>query len=291
MTSMGKSNGNRYSEEFKHGAVKLVLENKQSIAEVCRNLGVSRNAVEKMCRVLEVSQSRYYWWLSRTESATSRENQAIYSVLKVSYDQNKGRVGLDKLLDDVRLRFPHCGRNRLYRIQKAHGLYSIRRRKFKATTNSRHNYPAAPNLLRQNFYVDAPNRVWVTDITYVRTDEGWLYLATVKDLFDRQIVSFATGDQTDTDLCKRVLNAAIRRYKPGAGLIHHSDQGVQYASRDYQELLRQNHIVPSMSRKGVPYDNACAETFFSTIKLEMIYHEHYKSRAQAAFLSATGGLA
>lgn len=240
--------------------------------------------MEKMCRILKVSQSGYYRWLNYPESATRRENQAIYDVLQASYDQNKGRAGLNKLLDDVRSRFPHCSRNRLYRIQKEHRLYSIRKRKFKATTNSRHNYPVASNLLHQNFHVDAPNKVWVTDITYVRTDEGWLYLAIVKDLFDRQIVGSATGSRIDTDLCKRALNSAIRRYMPSAGLIHHSDQGVQYASRDYQELLKQNHIVPSMSRKGVPYDNACAESFFSTIKLEMIYHEHYttRMRAQAA---------
>ena len=237
--------------------------------------------MEKMCRVLEVSQSGYYRSLERPESPRKQENRAIYAVLKASYVQNKGRAGLNKLLADVRLKFPHCGRNRLYSIQKMSGLYSIRHRKFKATTNSRHNYPVAPNLLHQNFHVDAPNKVWVTDITYIRTDEGWLYLAAVKDLFDRQIVGWATGSRIDADLCKQALSAAIRRYKPGAGLIHHSDQGVQYASREYQSLLQKNHIIPSMSRKGVPYDNACAESFFSTIKLEMIYHEYYATRAQA----------
>lgn len=237
--------------------------------------------MEKMCQVLKVSQSGYYRWLTCPKSATKRENQKIYAALKISYQRNKGRIGLDKLLVDVRLKFPHCSRNRLYRIQKEHGLYSIRCRKFKATTNSRHNYPVAPNLLCQNFHVDAPNKVWVSDITYIRTDEGWLYLAAVKDLFDRQIVGFATGNRIDTTLCQRALSAAIGRHRPGAGLIHHSDQGVQYASRDYQNLLKQNHIVPSMSRKGIPYDNACAESFFSTIKLEMIYHEHFATRAQA----------
>ena len=144
--------------------------------------------MEKMCRVLEVSQSGYYRWLNCPGSARKRENGAIYAVLKASYAKNKGRTGLNKLLDDVRLNFPHCSRNRLYRIQRAYGLYSIRKRKFKVTTNSRHGYPVAPNLLRQNFHVDVPNKVWVTDITYIRTDEGWLYMAIVKDLFDRQIV-------------------------------------------------------------------------------------------------------
>lgn len=132
-------------------------------------------------------------------------------MLRAIYTQNKGRAGLNKLLDDVRLKFPHCGRNRLYGIQKAHGLYSIRLRKFKATTNSRHNYPIAPSLLCQNFHVDAPNKVWVTDITYIRTDEGQLYLAIVKDLFDRQIVGCSTGSRIDTDLCRRALSAAVRR--------------------------------------------------------------------------------
>lgn len=218
--------------------------------------------MEKMCRVLKVSQSGYYQWLTYPGSATKREDQKIYDALKSSYEQNKGRSGLDKLLADVHILFLYCSRNRLYRIQKAHGLYSIRHRKFKVTANSRNNYPVAPNLLHQDFHADAPNKVWVTDITYVRTDEGWLYLAAVKDLFDRQIVGFATGSRIDTNLCMRALSTAIQRCKPGHGLTYHSDQGGQYASRDYQELLLQNRIVHSMSRKGVPYDNACAESFF-----------------------------
>ena len=145
----------------------------------------------KMCRVFEVSESGYYSWRRDPESATQQENQVIYEVLKTSYDQNKGRAGLDKMLEDVQIQFPKCSRNRLYKIQKQHQLYSIRKRrkrKFKATTNSKHDYPVAQNLLNQNFHVDEPNKVWVTDISYIGTDEGWLYLSTVKDLFDRQIV-------------------------------------------------------------------------------------------------------
>jgi Transposase and inactivated derivatives len=234
-----------------------------------------------MCRLFQVSPSGYYEWLSNPQSRTKRENQAIYNVLRASYEKNKGRTGLDKLLADVQEKFPKCSRNRLYKIQKEHKLYSIRKRKFKATTNSKHDNPVALNLLNQNFYVKEPNRVWVTDISYIGTDEGWLYLAVVKDLFDRQIVGFATGNYINTELCKRALASAIHRYKPTKGLIHHSDRGVQYASKDYQKMLRHNGMICSMSRTGVPYDNACAETFFSTIKLEMIYHEHYKTRAQA----------
>ena len=122
------------------------------------------------------------------KSVTKQENRAIYEALKASYDQNKGRTGLDKMLADVQIQFPKCSRNRLYKIQKQHKLYSIRQRKFKATTNSKHDNPVAQNLLNQNFRVDEPNKVWVTDISYIGTDEGWLCLATVKDLFDRQIV-------------------------------------------------------------------------------------------------------
>lgn len=237
--------------------------------------------MEKMCRLFEVSASGYYRWLNRPESQRKCENESIYEALKASYDKNKGRVGLDKLLLDVRENFPKCSRNRLYKIQSQHKLFSIRKRKFKATTNSRHSYPVADNLLNQNFKAAEPNRIWVTDISYIGTDEGWLYLATVKDLFDRQIVGFSTGASITTELCRRALSSAIKRHNPPEGLIHHSDRGVQYASRDYRNMLAQNGMICSMSRTGVPYDNACAETFFSTIKLEMIYHEHYKTRAQA----------
>lgn len=237
--------------------------------------------MEKMCRLFEVSASGYYMWLKHHENQRENENKAIYEALKASYDKNKGRAGLDKLLVDVREKFPKCSRNRLYKIQKQHKLFSIRKRKFKATTNSRHSYSVADNLLNQNFKAAEPNRIWVTDISYIRTDEGWLYLATVKDLFDRQIVGFSTGPAITTELCKRALSSAIMRCKPPEGLIHHSDRGVQYASRDYRNMLSKNGMICSMSRSGVPYDNACAETFFSTIKLEMIYHEHYGTRAQA----------
>ena len=224
----------------------------------------------KMCRDFEVSESGYYAWQRESKSATKQENQAIYEALKTSCDLNKGRAGLDKMLEDVQIKFPRCSRNRLYKIQKQHKLYSIRKRKFKATTNSKHYYPVAQNLLNQNFHVDEPNKVWVTDISYIRTDQGWLYLATVKVLFDRQIVGFATGNLIITDLCKRALCSAIRRYKPGLGLIHHSDRGVQYASKDYQNLLENNHMICSMSRTGVPYDNACAETILVIAMNEVI---------------------
>ena len=192
----------------------------------------------KMCRVFEVSESGYYAWQHEPKSVTKQENRAIYEALKASYDQNKGRTGLDKMLADVQIQFPKCSRNRLYKIQKQHKLYSIRQRKFKATTNSKHDNPVAQNLLNQNFRVDEPNKVWVTDISYIGTDEGWLYLATVKDLFDRQIVGFATGSMINTELCKRALCSAIQRHKPGFGLIHHSDRGVTIRQQGLSEPFK-----------------------------------------------------
>lgn len=189
--------------------------------------------------------------------------------------------GLDKILADVRETYPKCSRNRLYAIQKKNQLYSKRKRKFKATTNSNHKLPVADNLLNQDFTTDRPAAVWVTDISYIATDEGWYFLATVKDIFTKEIVGWAAADNMKTELCLNALKNAIMRHRPPKGLIHHSDRGVQYCSKEYQEFLKKNHMICSMSRKGNCYDNACAETFFGTIKCEMIYHNRYKTRKEA----------
>jgi len=189
--------------------------------------------------------------------------------------------GLDKILADVREKFPHCSRKRLYEIQKNNKLYAKRKKKFKATTNSNHKLPVAENLLNQDFTTNRPAAVWVTDISYINTYEGWLYLATVKDIFTKEIVGWATDNNMRTELCIRALENAVRRHKPPKGIIHHSDRGVQYCSRDYQAVLKKYGMICSMSRKGNCYDNACAETFFSTIKCEMLYHKRYMTREQA----------
>lgn len=174
-----------------------------------------------------------------------------------------------------------CGRKRVYRLMKTNGISSRRPRKFKATTNSKHNLPVADNLLNQNFSVDKPNKVWVSDITYIRTDEGWDYLATVKDLFSKEIVGWAVASTMTRDLAINALDAAIKKQRPPAGLIHHSDRGVQYCSKDYQAILAKNKMVCSMSRKGNCYDNASAESFFSAIKNELIYLNKFKTRQEA----------
>jgi putative transposase len=150
-----------------------------------------------------------------------------------------------------------------------------------STTNSNHKLPVAENLLNQDFTTNRPAAVWVTDISYINTYEGWLYLATVKDIFTKEIVGWATDNNMRTELCIRALENAVRRHKPPKGIIHHSDRGVQYCSRDYQAVLKKYGMICSMSRKGNCYDNACAETFFSTIKCEMLYHKRYMTREQA----------
>lgn len=238
-------------------------------------------AVEKICVVLEVSRSGYYGWLDRPPSQREIENRKILKLAKQSYEANRGICGLDKILADVREEYPNCSRNRLYRLQKENQLYSKRKRKFKVTTNSKHNLPVAENLLNQNFKIDKPAAVWVTDISYISTKEGWLYLATVKDICTKEIVGWATANHMKTELCLTALKNAIKRHRPPKGLIHHSDRGVQYCSKDYQSFLQKNNMVCSMSRKGNCYDNACAETFFSTIKCEMLYHTNYKTREEA----------
>jgi len=165
---------------------------------------------------------------------------------------------------------------------KENAIRSKRVKKFKATTNSKHNLPVAENLLNQNFKSQNPNEVWVADITYVPTDEGWLYLASIMDLFNRKVVGWAMSATMTKDLVIAALKQAILRYKPAAGLIHHSDRGSQYASNEYQKLLKNNGFRTSMSRKGNCFDNACAESFFGSIKSELIYLNHYKTRKDAS---------
>lgn len=234
-----------------------------------------------MCQLFNVSRSGYYLWNKPSKSKIKDENEKILKTAQASYFKNHGICGLDKLLYDVREEFPHCSRQRLYRIQKENKLYSIRKRKYKATTYSDHKLPVAENLLNQNFKVESPNSVWVTDISYISTKEGWLYLATVKDICTKEIVGWATADNMKTSLCITALKNAIKRYKPEPGLIHHSDRGIQYCSSEYQEFLKSNKIICSMSRKGNCYDNACAETFFSTIKCELLYQKEYRTREEA----------
>lgn len=238
--------------------------------------------VEKMCQVFEVSRSGFYEWDRREPSQRAQEDQKILEVMKRSHDACEGMCGLDKLWDDIREEHPKCSRNRAYKLQKEHGLYSVRKKPFEViTTDSNHKLPVAENLLNQNFSINKPNAVWVTDITQFDTLEGPVYLATMKDIFHKEIVGWAFAEHMRTELCLSALENAVKKHRPPKGLIHHSDRGSQYCSMDYQDALMKHGMVCSMSRKGNCWDNACAETFFSTIKSERLNHKIYRTREEA----------
>lgn len=233
----------------------------------------------QLCRVLEVSRSGYYEWLHRGVSMREQRNQALRREL-VRLHNKYPALGLDSLYHMLKKEFP-CSRNRVHRLMKSLNIHSMRKKAYKNTTNSNHKHPIAENLLNRNFSFDQPNQAWVGDITYIPTDEGWLYLAIVKDLCTRKIVGYAFSHRIDTHLTLDALNMAVRREKPMPGLIFHSDRGVQYAANAYRERLASLKFCQSMSRKGDPYDNAVAENFFSCLKCELIHLSRFKTRSQA----------
>jgi putative transposase len=233
-----------------------------------------------MCQVLQVSRSGNYAWKDRPPSRRQQADEELLKAIRKSHTSSRGLYGVRKIHADVKEQFG-CGKNRVYRLTKVNCIQSIRPRKYKVTTNSRHNLPVAENLLNQNFHAEAPNKVWLSDISYIPTDEGWLYLAGVVDLCSKDVVGMAMNSTMTKELAIQALNQAIGREHPCEGLIHHSDRGVQYASHAYQNMLRKNGFIPSMSRKGNCYDNAPAESFFSTLKNELIHLRRFKTREEA----------
>lgn len=238
-------------------------------------------AVEKMCRVLEVSRGGYYGWLCRGPSRRQRENDRLLEHIRQSYKRGRGKYGSPRITDDLRGRDIMCGRHRVARLMRKNGITAKKRRKHKVTTNSKHKLPLAENLLGRDFKALAPDRVWVSDITYVWTLEGWLYLAVVLDLFSRQVVGWAMSERLGTELAVGALRQALARRRPPEGLVFHSDRGVQYASRALRDVLKGAGIRQSMSRKGDCWDNAVAESFFATLKTELVYEQRYLTRAGA----------
>ena len=237
--------------------------------------------VEKMCHAFNVSRGGYYAWLHREDSPQKKENDKIMTAIIEIHEKSRRTYGSPRILAALKAKGYWCGKNRVARLMKSKGIAAKTKRKFKATTNSKHNLPVAPNLLEQNFSVDAPNKVWVSDITYIWTNEGWLYLATVIDLYSRMVVGWAMSARIDRELVIRALNAAIEQRAPKPGIIFHSDRGVQFCSNDFRVLLEMNGFKQSMSRKGNCYDNAVAESFFHSLKTELIFFENYATRASA----------
>ena len=233
----------------------------------------------QVCRVLEVSRSGYYDWRGRKPGQRTAQNQALRRRL-VELHEKYPALGLDSLYHLLKPEFG-CSRKRVHRQMRLAGISSVRQRAYKRTTNSNHSHPIAPNLLQRKFTFDRPDQAWVGDITYIPTDEGWLYLAIVKDLCTRKIVGYAFSDRIDTQLTLAALDMAYRRRRPPKGLIFHSDRGVQYAARAYRDRLDAYGIRQSMSRRGDPYDNAVAENFFSCLKCVLVHLTRYPTRAMA----------
>ena len=234
-----------------------------------------------LCRVLRVSKSGYFAWRKRPESPRRRANRALMARIKAAHERSRGIYGRRRIHAQLRRDGVACSPNRVGRLMRSHGICGLRRRKFKATTNSRHSFPVAPNLLARDFTATALDQVWVSDITYLGCEEGWEYLATVMDLCSRRIVGWAMQSTLDRSLTLNALEMAIAQRRPGPGLIHHSDRGVQYACGDYQSALNQQQMIPSMSRKGDCWDNAPGESLFGTLKCELGLHGFRPSREQA----------
>jgi putative transposase len=237
--------------------------------------------VRLMCRILQVSRSGYYAWLSRPESGRSVANCQLLSQIRIVHDRSRRLYGSPRVTAELRDQGYACNEKRVARLMRIHGIKARTVGKFKVTTDSKHSFPVAPNLLDRQFTVARPNAVWVSDITYIWTSEGWLYLAGVVDLYSRQVVGWAMSRRVDGQLTLSALRQAIARRHPGRGLLHHSDQGKQYAAGDYRDLLTDHGMVASMSRAGDCWDNAVMESFFGTLKTEMIYFEKFSSREEA----------
>lgn len=237
--------------------------------------------IERMSKVFGVSVSGYYAWSKRVPSLRERENEKLLLEIKAVYKESRKTYGSPRIHQELRQRGIFCGRNRVARLMRLNGIRARRRRrKFPKTTQRATGALAVPNLLNQNFKATVPNQVWVSDITYIDTAEGWLYLATVMDLFDRSIVGWAMGEHMESSLVEDAFKMAMARRSPQVGWIHHSDQGSQYTSQSFRELLATVGCRPSNSSVGNCYDNAAAESLFSTVKFECAY-EQFATRAQA----------
>jgi putative transposase len=232
-------------------------------------------------RMLKVSLSGYYGWIDRPLSKRAREELRLELEIKAAHRRTRQTYGAERLQHELAGHGVRVGICRLKRIRRKLGIKCRQKKKFKATTDSKHRLPVARNLLGQKFKVHAPNKVWVSDITYVPTDEGWLYLAGHKDLFNGEIVGYAMGERLSKNLVEESLLRAISSRRPGEEVLHHSDRGSQYCSREYRRLLKSFGLLASMSGKGNCYDNAPMESFWSIIKQELIHHRHYHSRREA----------
>ena len=238
--------------------------------------------VRLLCDVFGVSPAGYYAWRSRPESRRSAANRDLVDDIRRVHRDTRGRYGSPRIHVELKAQGRGASRGRIERLMRRHGIRAIMPRPRRVrTTDSRHDLPVAPNLLGRNFIATAPSQIWLADITYIETDQGWLYLAALMDLYTRRIVGWAMAHHLRADLPLAALRMAISAQRPSTGLIHHSDRGVQYASTDYRMLMQSAGLRASMSRKGDCYDNAPMESFFHTLKTELVHYRHYATRAEA----------
>ena len=236
--------------------------------------------VSTMCKVLQVSRAGYYAWSKRQPSARERENDRLLALLRRLFALNHKRYGYRRIHHVAQSEIP-CGRHRVARLMRQDGLNVPQRRSRRYTTNSRHKRPAPPNILGRQFLAEAPNHTWLADLSYVPTEQGWLYLAIVLDLYARRVVGWAMESHLADVLARQALKMALWRRQPSPALLHHSDRGIQYASLSYRKLLLNNQAAISMCRKGDVLDNAPMESFFATLKKELIHRRHYQTRREA----------
>nr|WP_090893575.1 IS3 family transposase [Candidatus Nitrospira nitrificans] len=240
-----------------------------------------RYPIRLMCRVLAVSAAGYYAWRSRPESARSIQTRILRSAIRVIHQESRETYGSPRIWDALVKQGHRVGEHRVARLMRQDGIRAKTVTKWRATTQSQHQFPVAANTLDRAFTVEAPNRVWAGDLTYVWTREGWLYLAVLLDLYSRRVVGWAMGQRLTGELAEQALLMAVMNRIPRVGLLHHSDRGSQYAATSYQHRLAEYGLIPSMSRKGNCWDNACVESFFGTLKRELVYHRHYATRDEA----------
>lgn len=242
------------------------------------------HAILQLCSNLQVSPSGYYDWQERrdTPGPRARQNQALTKQIQTIYTASRKTYGSPRVVNELRKQGARHGRNRIARLMQAEGLCGRQKGRYRVqTTDSNHDQPIADNLMAEAPAATAPNQIWVGDITYIETQEGWLYLAAILDRYSRKIVGWAMSERIDTDLVLKAFDMALLHRQPTSKVLFHSDRGVQYASAAYRQALSQAGLTPSMSRKGNCYDNATMESFWSTLKLELVYRTHFATRAQA----------
>lgn len=238
-------------------------------------------SIEGMSRVFCVSRSGYYRFVHAKPSQRAQEDERLLLKVKAIHEASRQTYGSPRIHAELRERGEVCSRKRVSKIMKKAGVAAKMKKRFKVTTRANPKAAVAPNLLQQDFTAESPNRLWVADFTYVATQEGWLYVATVLDLFSRRIVGLAMSDRMTDELVMTALQQALHHRQPDTQLTHHSDRGSQYTSKEFRELLKKYCIIASMSGRGNCYDNAAMESFYHTLKTEHVYFEHYKTREEA----------